>query len=89
MEKLAKTFVTEKCVISGWNIEYYKYSIPIQCDFVRKHRVTKLKPDDVEEKRERREDNLSRARQTVRRIIWCNLTTATGSSLTKCFTNLP
>ena len=73
MEKLAKTFVTEKCVFSGQYIEFYKYSLPIQCDYARKHNVFKLKvPDD--EEYERREDNLSRARQSVRRIIWCNVT---------------
>lgn len=73
MEKLAKTFVTEKCVISGQFIEFYKYQLPIKCDYARKHSVFKLKvPED--EKFEKREDNLSRARQTVRRIIWCNVT---------------
>lgn len=73
MEKLAKTFVTEKCVISGTKIEFYKYQLPIQCDFTRRHNVFKLKvPDD--EEYQRRDDNLSRSRQTVRRIIWCNLT---------------
>lgn len=73
MEKFAKTFVTEKCVISGKYIEFYKYQLPIQCDYKRRQCVTKLKvPDD--EKFEKRDDNLSRARQTVRRIIWCNVT---------------
>lgn len=72
MEKFAKTFVTEKCVISGKYIEFYKYQLPIQCDYKRRQSVTKLKvPDD--EKFEKRDDNLSRARQTVRRIIWCNV----------------
>lgn len=74
MEKLAKTFVTEKCVISGDKIEFYKYSLPIQCDFVRRHNVVKVKSPESNEEYERREDNLSRARQTVRRIVWCNLT---------------
>jgi len=74
MEKLAKTFVTEKCVISGNKIEFYKYQLPIQCDFVRKTKNLKIKPPDDEENFERRTDNLSRARQTVRRVIWCNLT---------------
>lgn len=73
MGSLAKTFVTEKCVVSGWNIEFYKYQLPIQCDFERKHKVTKNKPP-AEVKVVRRTDNLSRARQTVRRIIWANLT---------------
>lgn len=75
-EKLAKTFVTEKCVISGNKIEFYKYQLPIQCDYKRRHNIIKLKvPDD--EEYQRRDDNLSRSRQTVRRIIWCNLTSHT------------
>ena len=71
MEKLAKIFVTEKCVISGYNIEFYKYSLPIQCDFVRRHNVVKVKSPESEDY-QRRDDNLSRTRQTVRRIVWCN-----------------
>lgn len=73
MDLQAKTFVTEKCVISGMKIEFYKYQIPIQCDFVRKHNILRIKPPK-DEHNERRGDSLARARQTVRRIIWCNLT---------------
>lgn len=73
MEKFAKTFVTEKCVISGRYIEFYKYQLPIQCDYERRHNVTKLKVPDNEEY-VRRDDSLSRSRQIVRRIIWCNVT---------------
>lgn len=73
MEKLAKSFVTEKCVISGNKIEFYKYQLPIQCDYTRRHNIFKLKVPD-EEKFQRRDDSLTRSRQTVRRIIWCNLT---------------
>ena len=74
MGNWAKTFVTEKCVISGGYIEFYKYSLPIECDFVRLHKVVKSKSLEIDEKYQRREDNLSRTRQTVRRIIWSNIT---------------
>lgn len=73
MEQYCNTYVTEKCVISGDIVEFYKYSIPIRCDYVRSHSIFKIKPDS-NEGYERRIDNLARARQNVRRIIWANLT---------------
>lgn len=77
MDILAKEFVTEKCVISGAKIEFYKYSLPIRCNFSRKSNLTEpFSLESVEENIEyfRRSDSLARARQTVRRVIWCNLT---------------
>lgn len=54
-------------------MEFYKYSIPIKCDFTRGKTLPKIKPETNEEY-VRRSDNLSRARQNVRRIVWANLT---------------
>ncbi len=71
MKKIAQNYVTEKCVISGNKIEFYRYSIPYKIDFEKRTSVVDLSSFIEKEKRI---DNLSRARQSVRRLIWCNLT---------------
>ncbi len=73
LEKNCNNYISEKLVVSGSRMEFYKYSIPIKCDFERKNISTKIKPETNEEY-VRRSDNLSRARQNVRRIVWANLT---------------
>ena len=64
-------YILQKAVISGIHVELYKYSMPILCEF---EKQTNPKVTKEQETGEKREDNLSRARQTVRRLIWCNIT---------------
>lgn len=68
-DKVLKRYIIKKCVVSGNRVEFYNYSVPVRCQFVREKNVLKnYLSDNV-----KREDNLSRARQNVRRIIWSNL----------------
>lgn len=69
--KYCDTYITDKIVISGDKLEKLSYSVPIKCDFEREHTPVRDYENAAEGKRE---DNLSRARQTVRRIIWQNKT---------------
>lgn len=70
-QKYCNTYVTDKVVISGDKLEKYSYSVPIMCDYEREHTP---KRDSANAENGKREDNLSRARQAVRRIIWQNKT---------------
>lgn len=70
-QKYCNTYVTDKVVISGEKLEKYSYSVPIMCDYEREHTPQR---DSANAENGKREDNLSRARQTVRRIIWQNMT---------------
>lgn len=60
-----------KVVRSGETVEYYYYTEPILCGHERKYEIIRRTDDDDGEKRT---DNLYRARQTVRRLIWSNQT---------------
>lgn len=64
-------YILQKAVISGNHVELYKYSMPVLCEF---EKQTNPKVTKEQKTGEKREDNLSRARQTVRRLIWCNIT---------------
>lgn len=66
---IAKKNLGCRLVVSGNKIEFYEYEKPIYIDYDRTHTVTKNKTEDSC----KREDNLLRARQSVRRIIWSNL----------------
>lgn len=70
-QKYCNTYVTDKVVISGNKLEKYSYSVPIMCDYEREHTP---KRDSANAENGKRVDSLSRARQTVRRIIWQNKT---------------
>lgn len=70
-QKYCNTYVTDKVVISGERLEKYSYSVPIMCDYEREHTP---KRDSENAENGKRDDSLSRARQTVRRIIWQNMT---------------
>ena len=70
MQKTCERYILQKAVISGDHVEFYKYSIPIRCEF---EKQVSLFPSQ-EGAGEKRSDNLARARQTARRLIWCNLT---------------
>lgn len=59
----------EKIVISGNVIEYYRYFVPISVE-PREHEIIK----GSKKEQGKRKDNLSRARQSIRRAIWCNQT---------------
>ena len=66
-----------KIVRSGKAVEAYIYSNAIKVGHERKHDVCKRKAKDYIdleelEELEKRSDNLYRARQTVRRLIWAN-----------------
>lgn len=57
-----------KAVVSGEVVEFYFYEVPIECG-----RKPKLVEKPVrEEKQEKELDNILRARQSIRRIIWSN-----------------
>ncbi len=70
--KYVDRYITDRVVISGNKLECLSYSVPIKCDFERKNPIVKNKEKNEEEGK--RSDNLARARQKVRRIIWANLT---------------
>ncbi len=57
-----------KVVVSGDIVEMYFYKVPIVCDNKRKHEITK----NSKEEQEKRNDNLYRARQNIRRLVWSN-----------------
>lgn len=71
--KIAKRYIVKKCVISGERYEFYQYSMPVRCEYQRGHKIVK----NYLTSKGKREDNLSRARQNVRRIIWSNLSNYT------------
>ncbi len=66
---IAKKNLGCRLVISGNKIEFYEYEKPIYIDYEREHEIKKNKTEDSV----KREDNLYRARQSVRRIIWSNI----------------
>lgn len=72
MQTTCNRYILQKAVISGNHIEFYKYSMPVLCEFEKKENL--LKVSDNTERIEKRMDNLARARQSVRRLIWCNIT---------------
>ena len=62
-------YVLQKAVVSGDHVEFYRYRIPVKCEFEKRPSLTASDSSG-----EKRNDNLFRARQTVRRLIWANLT---------------
>lgn len=64
-----------RVVVSGDKVEVYKYSTPIRSCYERNFDILR-KPIEDEEK-EKRLDNILRARQTARRVIWSNMTPKT------------
>lgn len=70
MQKIADDAYTHKVVICGDTAEFYEYQFPIPFNRPRDTDIKKgNRNGDV-----KRLDNLFRARQSVRRIIWCNVT---------------
>lgn len=74
MQYTCNRYILKKAVISGNHVELYKYSMPIKCDFSKKINPKLTESREVGLKRE---DNLARARQNVRRLVWCNITAHT------------
>lgn len=66
-----KDYLRTRVVVSGKIVEVFEYSngIPIG-----KQRPHDIKRRDEEERDGKRKDNLYRARQMVRRLVWCNIT---------------
>lgn len=62
-----------KVVRSGDKVEVYVYSTGIKVGHERSYDIVKRKQDNTDETLEKREDNLLRARQRIRRIIWANI----------------
>lgn len=58
-----------KAVVSGDIVELYFYKVPITCGNERKHEI--IKREDREDTG-KRNDNLYRARKSIRQIIWSN-----------------
>lgn len=64
-----------KCVVSGDVVELYFYKVPVKCgkrDENKKNRVEVKEENEIEENIDKRQDNLLRSRQNIRRIIWSN-----------------
>lgn len=70
--KFVDKYITDRIVISGNKIERLSYSVPIKCDYKRDYEIKRDKEKNSEIGK--RSDNLARARQRVRRIIWANVT---------------
>lgn len=66
---MAKVHIFSKMILAGDKIEIYRYSKPILAGQSRMFDVIRSGDGGEEEKRE---DNLYRARQTLRRLIWAN-----------------
>lgn len=63
--------IVAKLVKSGAKIEIYTYNSPLPVGFEKS--ISNSPPKDGEEGRDKRLDNMFRARQSVRRLIWCNV----------------
>lgn len=62
-----------KCVVSGDVVELYFYKVPIKCGKRDENKKSREEVIENEEKEiDKRNDNLLRARQSIRRIIWSN-----------------
>ena len=69
---MAEAHVMARVVISGDIVEVYEYSSPILCGNERKYEVVHRDREVVDDEYAKRDDNLFRSRQTLRRIIWAN-----------------
>lgn len=70
----SESLMMAKIVRSGDTVEYYWYSDPIPCGRERGYDIIRSASNDEDDERGKRSDNLYRARQTVRRLIWANQT---------------
>lgn len=66
--------LSQKLILCGDYYELYRYSMPYHVDIDRPVTVKKRSRADVDDDTPKRDDNLLRARQAVRRIVYTNLT---------------
>lgn len=71
MADYAKKFLGYKAVVCGDMIEFYSFEKPFYAEYIREYEIVK---DAEDEEKEKRHDNLTRARRNVRQIVLCNLT---------------
>lgn len=64
-----------RVVVSGDRVEVYNYSTPIRSGYERDFEIVRKPIEDRESAK--RLDNILRARQTARRVIWSNMTPKT------------
>lgn len=70
---MAEAHVMSRVVISGDVVEVYQYSTPIRCGYERQYEIVHRDREVVDDELSKRNDNLFRARQNVRRLIWANM----------------
>lgn len=66
-------YIRFRLVRSGDRVELIEYSSPVKCGVERGFVQKRKSVDDLDGTEEKREDNLYRARQSIRRLIWSNL----------------
>lgn len=70
---MAEAHVMSRVVISGDIVEVYYYSSPIRCGHERKYDIVHKDKEVIDDACAKRDDNIFRARQMVRRLIWANM----------------
>ncbi len=69
---MAEAHVMSRVVISGDIVEVYYYSSPILCGHERTYEIVHKDREVIDDEYLKRDDNVFRARQTVRRVVWSN-----------------
>lgn len=70
---MAEDYIRFRVVRSGDRVELIEYDSPVKCGVERGFVQKKKSKEELDGTEEKREDNLYRARQAIRRIIWSNL----------------
>lgn len=70
---MAEDYIRFRVVRSGNTVELIEYESPVKCGVERSFVQKKKNKEELDGTEEKREDNLYRARQAIRRIIWANL----------------
>lgn len=70
---MAEDYISFRVVRSGKKIEVVRYQMPVKCGVERGFVQQKKAIEDLDGTEEKREDNLVRARATIRRIVWSNV----------------
>lgn len=71
---MAESHIISKVIVSGNVVEVYTYSQGIRCGVPREYDIVRDRSSDTSVEEGKRIDNILRARQIVRRIIWANET---------------
>ncbi len=69
---MSEAHIIARVVRCGERIEVYRYSSGILCGREREYDIVKSKYEGETQSEGKRTDNLLRARQMLRRLIWCN-----------------